>query len=315
MKKYDWLKVVVIVQAIGMVALAAVVVWHYLPYFAGSGKSGAANQLQGEGHADDEVVAVIADKEILRQQLIEELLELYGDQTLEQMLVHQAIQMAAEEKGIALSADELSQALAEAISGYESEEQYFEMMKNQFGLSQKRVMSDIRDHALLIKIATHDVAVSDEQINAFLEEKQAELEPKQKLTLSWILSDTYDEALQIVNELSEGADFAEMAIEHSIDPYSAAHGGSLGEIESDDPFYDRGMLTEAEQMEVGTISGPIETEDGYAIIRLLGRKTEAARSEAELREWARLQLALQQVGPLSEVKQQLLNHYVTVIRK
>lgn len=314
MKKFNWLKVAVIVQAIGMAALAAVVIIHYFPYLASGNKNDDANQLQDQ-QAEDEVVAVIADKEIKRQQLIEELLELYGDRTLEQMLIHEAITMAADEKGITLTAEELELELAETIQGYDSEEQYFELMKTQLGLSQKRVMSDIRDHALLIKLATYDIEISEERIEAYLEEYSEKLAPKQKLKLSWILTASYEEASLIMDQLALGADFATMAQHYSIDPYSAGQGGSLGDIDSDDPFYDDELLRQAAELEVGSIAGPIETEDGYAIIRLLGRASEAEKTQAQKRAWAKRHLALQQAGPLEEVKQQLLNHYVTVIRK
>lgn len=313
MKKYNWLKMAVIVQAIGMTALAVVVMVHYIPYLAANNKNDDANQLQSEKPGEDEVVAVIADKEIYRQQLIDELLELYGDQTLEQMLLHQAIRMSAEEKGITLTADELSRALADTIEGYESEEQYFEMMKTQFGLSHKRVMSDIEDDALLIKIATQGIEVSEASIRQFLEEHNSE--PRIKLSLSWILSDTYEHANEIVNMLDQGADFADMAEQYSLDPYSAEQGGHLGEVESDDPFFDAELLLEAAKLEVGSIAGPIALSDGYAIVQLLGKKTEIIKTPEEQREWAKQQLALEQVGSLAEFKQQLLNHYVTVIRK
>ncbi|MFD2505632.1 hypothetical protein ACFSS9_13695 [Paenibacillus septentrionalis] len=42
------------------------------------------------------------------------------------MLIHRAIEMAAKEQGISLSSSELAAALAEASSGYESEEQYLQ---------------------------------------------------------------------------------------------------------------------------------------------------------------------------------------------
>jgi len=313
MKKYNWLKMAVIVQAIGMTALAVVVMVHYIPYLAANNKDGDANQLQSEKPSEDEVVAVIADKEIYQQQLVDELLELYGNQTLEQMLVHEAIRMSAEEKGITLTADELSRALAETIEGYESEEQYFEMMNTQFGMSHKRVMADIEDDALLIKIATHDIEVSEESIQQYLAEHNSD--PKVKLSLSWILSDTYEHANEIVEQLSQGADFAQMAEQYSLDPYSASQGGNLGEVESDDPFFDAELLLEAAKLDVGSIAGPIALSDGYAIVQLLGKKTEIIKSPEEQREWARQQLALEQVGSLAEFKQQLLNHYVTVIRK
>lgn len=314
MKKYDVLKVVVIVQALGMIALTAIFMWNYVPYLMTRQDNNEAQQID-DSDADDEVIAVIADQKITKQQLIAELLELHGDQELEKMLIHRAIEMAAKEQGISLSSDELSHAIAEAASGYESEEQYFAMMRDQLGLSRQHVIADLTDDVLLIKLATASVHISEEQITQFLQEHQAELEPKQRLNLSWILSSTHEDAEMVMKLLNNGSSFAELALNYSIDPYTAEQGGIIGEIDSDDPFYDEQILQEAIQLNIGDIVGPIETSEGYAIIQLLGRQTEREKSAGELRDWARTQLSLEQIGSLSDVKQQLLNQYVTVIRK
>lgn len=315
MKKYDVLKVVVIVQALGMIALTAIFMWNYVPYLMTRQDNNEAQQIPGDSDAEDEIIAIIADQKITKQQLINELLELYGDQELEKMLMHRAIAMAAKENGIVLSADELTRAIAEAASGYESEEQYFSMMRDQLGLSRQRVIADITDDTLLLKLATASVTISEEQISAFLDEHQAELKPKQRLNLSWILSPTYDDANMVMKLLNKGTSFAELAMNYSIDSYTAEQGGIIGEIDSDDPFYDTQMIQEAMQLNIGDIVGPIETSDGYAIIQLLGRQTEKEKSDNDLRDWARTQLSLEQIGSLSDMKQQLLNQYVTVIRK
>ncbi|MEK4248370.1 peptidylprolyl isomerase [Paenibacillus sp. FSL W7-1287] len=316
MKKYNVLKVVVIAQAIGMIALTVLFILHYVPYLTTGKDNSEAQQMTGSSDAEDEeVIAVIADHQITKQQLINELLELYGDRELEQMLIHHAIELAAEEKGITLSADELSQAIKEAASGYENEESYFELMRSQLGLSQQRVVADIADHALLMKIITASANISEQEVNDYIAEHMEELMPKQRLDLSWILSPTYEDADKVMQLLHKGNLFSDLAKSFSIDPYSAEQGGSLGEIESDDPFYDERMLQEAMQLNVGDIVGPIEISEGYAIIQLLGRQIENEKSEEAIREWARKQLALQQIGSLSEAKQQLLNQYVTVIRK
>jgi len=315
MKKYNVLRVVVIVQALGMIALTAIVMWNYVPYLTARQDNNEVQQIPGDSDAEDEVIAVIADQKVTKQQLIDELLELYGDQELEQMLMHRAIEMAAKEKGIVLSADELARAISEAASGYESEEQYFAMMRDQLGLSRERVIDDIADHALLIKLATASVDLSEEQVTAFIQEHEAELQPKQRLNISWILSQTYEDANMVMKLLEEGTSFTELAMNYSIDPYSAEQGGNIGDIDSDDPFYDEQMIQEAMQLNIGDIVGPIETSEGYAIIQLQGRQTEKEKSEEDKRDWARTQLSLQQIGSLSDIKQQLLNQYVTVIRK
>ena len=79
-------------------------------------------------------------------------------------------------------------------------------------------------------------------------------------------SDQFAKAQSLINELNAGADFAELAKQHSEDPGSAATGGSLGVL-------DRGvMAAEFDQatfeLEVGAISQPVKTQFGYHIIKV-----------------------------------------------
>tara|TARA_R110002167_G_scaffold52042_2_gene150539 strand:- start:8230 stop:10101 length:1872 start_codon:yes stop_codon:yes gene_type:complete len=74
------------------------------------------------------------------------------------------------------------------------------------------------------------------------------------------------QAQQLHQELSAGADFAELAKQYSDDTGSAVDGGSLGLVE-------RGvMVAEFEQalfsMRSGDVSEPVETEFGYHLIKL-----------------------------------------------
>ncbi len=78
--------------------------------------------------------------------------------------------------------------------------------------------------------------------------------------------DQLDKANELVAQLRAGADFAELAKQHSDDPGSAANGGSLGDVE-------RGvMVAEFEEAtfaaEVGAISEPVKTQFGYHIIQV-----------------------------------------------
>ena len=76
----------------------------------------------------------------------------------------------------------------------------------------------------------------------------------------------------IYNELTKGADFSDLAKEHSKDPGSATNGGEVGW------FGINQMVLEFQEAafdlkEIGDISKPVKTQYGYHIIKLLGKRS------------------------------------------
>lgn len=72
--------------------------------------------------------------------------------------------------------------------------------------------------------------------------------------------------MDLRSQIESGADFAELAREHSQDPVSAEDGGNLGEIE-------RGMMVQAFEaalfdLQIDQISQPIKTSFGWHLIKL-----------------------------------------------
>lgn len=85
---------------------------------------------------------------------------------------------------------------------------------------------------------------------------------------SHILVETQDEADALIAELEDGADFAALAREHSIDPGSGAQGGDLGC--SDPTMYVpefRDALINATE---GEVTEPVESDFGFHIILVTG---------------------------------------------
>lgn len=90
-----------------------------------------------------------------------------------------------------------------------------------------------------------------------------------------------DEATRIHHKLSGGGDFAELARLHSGDR-SAAQGGEM-------EYVHRGMLPEAVQkivdgLATGRTSDPVQLLEGYAILRLDGRREARQRRFDDVRE-------------------------------
>jgi peptidyl-prolyl cis-trans isomerase D len=86
----------------------------------------------------------------------------------------------------------------------------------------------------------------------------------------------------LLKQIHSGADFAEIAKEHSEDPGSGAKGGSLGE-------FPKGTMVEEfgealEKLKVGEISEPVKTFFGYHVIRLDGVKDARTKPLEEVKD-------------------------------
>jgi len=95
--------------------------------------------------------------------------------------------------------------------------------------------------------------------------------------------DALARAEQVLAELQQGADFAELARQYSDDPSVADNDGDLGFFQRDqmvEPFAEAAFaLTEP-----GELAGPVQTNFGYHIIQLLDRRPAELRPFEEVQE-------------------------------
>lgn len=123
--------------------------------------------------------------------------------------------------------------------------------------------------------------VTDEAIQQAYEEQYAESDSGVEFNASHILVETEEEAATIVEQLNDGADFAEVASEKSTGP-SGPNGGELG-------WFGAGMMVPefeaaVQDMEVGEISEPVQTQFGWHVITLNETRDKAAPALEEVRE-------------------------------
>ncbi len=86
-----------------------------------------------------------------------------------------------------------------------------------------------------------------------------------------ILVSTEEEAKNLRQQIADGADFAELAKEHSRDPSNKDKGGDLG-------YFGWGKMVPTFQetvyaMEIGEVSAPVQSDFGWHIIKLEDRRT------------------------------------------
>ncbi|MDQ0317081.1 peptidylprolyl isomerase [Amorphus orientalis] len=128
-------------------------------------------------------------------------------------------------------------------------------------------------------------AVSDDDVRARYDEEVAKLDPQEEIHARHILVETEDEAKALIEQLDEGADFAELASEHSTGP-SASQGGDLG-------YFTQGQMVPpfeeaAFALDAGSYTEePVQTEFGYHVIKVEDRREQAPPAFEEVADQLR----------------------------
>lgn len=177
---------------------------------------------------------------VLQKMLIEDIFEhLYGDQ---------------------VSDETITEELEEVAEQYGGMDEYKEIIEAQ-GMDIEAFKKDIRMNLLIQEAIKDKVEITD----AAIEEKYEELKPD--ATVQHILVEEEEEAKDIIDQLENGADFAELVTEYSQDP------GSL-DTEGTYSFSEGEMVPEFEEasfaLEEGELaSEPVKSDSGYHVIRRL----------------------------------------------
>ncbi len=125
-------------------------------------------------------------------------------------------------------------------------------------------------------------AVTEEALQKLYDETYANAEPETEYNASHILVETREEAEALIGKLNDGADFAELAREHSTGP-SGPGGGALG-------WFSAGMMVKPFEeavmaLEPGTIGQePVQTQFGWHVIRLNETRDKPVPPLAEVAE-------------------------------
>ena len=147
------------------------------------------------------------------------------------------------------------------------------------------------------------VRVTDDEAKAYFEEHSEQFMGPESVSASHILVDSEDKASELMAKINAGEiSFEDAARENSSCP-SGAQGGSLGEFGRGQmvPEFDSACF----EMEVGELRGPVQTQFGYHLIRLDGKKAAEPLHFGDVREAITRQLTMekQQAAYRSKINQ------------
>lgn len=262
----------------------------------------------------EEPVASIAGQMISEKQWVDALKSRYGNKVLMEMLNRQAVLAEAKLQGLTVTESQVDQELQSSMEGYSSEQAFYDEMWNQFGMSSEDLRAEATYQVLLEEIATKDITVSEEAVQEYYDEHEADYKPIRLFDLSMIQVDDLDSANHVLERIEEGESFGEVAEDESTDEYSRESKGRLGLIEENDPFQPEELMTLAEEIEIGDVAGPVQVDEHYIIIRLNDIEEKHGMTYDEAMEDIRMMLAINESIPLSELEKQLRSKYGADIR-
>ncbi|MEI7025768.1 peptidylprolyl isomerase [Paenibacillus sp. y28] len=264
--------------------LLVVVIVAALAYILASGKKTAAG----------EAVATVNGEVITKDVLYDELVKQGGTQTLDTLITKKLLEQEAKKRNVTVTDEDVNSQLEDIKKSFPSEEE-FTMALTQYGMTLDQLKEQIRPQALVTKILTPEIQLSDDDKKKYFEDNKASYNKAEQIKASHILVATKEEADAILAQLKNGADFATLAKEKSTDTGSKANGGDLG-------YFERGkMVTEfddaAFKLNVGeTTTAPVQTQFGFHIIKLVDKKPAVTATYEDKKAEVEKQMITEEVG-------------------
>lgn len=190
---------------------------------------------------------------------------------MDNMILELVLLDAAEKAGIKITDEELKTQLDTYKKNFQTDDEYKKFLESN-GMTEQYLTDAIKKEYVINQYISKEIESlnpTDEELQKLFEENKM----GQKVRASHILVNTEDEAKKVKERLDKGEVFEDVAKEVSIDP-SKENGGDLDFFSYTDmvkPFSDAAFA-----MEVGQISGPVQSEFGYHIIKVTDKKVDEA---------------------------------------
>lgn len=219
----------------------------------------------------DEVLVKTSNGNITQEDLYKELVDSNGPAMLERMIQEKVLR-----DKYSVSDKEINEELDKVKSQFSSDEE-FENALASSGIADVEIFKEQIELSLLqTKAITDGVKVDDKKLKKYFEENK---ETFVTAKASHILVQDEETAKEIKKQLDEGADFAKLAKEKSIDTATAQNGGELGEFQKGDMVAEFSEV--AFSIELNKISDVVKSDYGYHIIKVTERTQKTLEKNKE----------------------------------
>jgi peptidyl-prolyl cis-trans isomerase C len=270
-----------------------------LAVMAAGPNSGKVADVNGTtiAHADFERQLAMFQKRVMQGQagqLPEALMQRLKDQVIQQMISEELLFQQAVKKGITIDEKDVDNEMIRIKRQFRDEKQYLEQLKSS-GHTEKNLRRQINRQAaisqLIKQVIVPEINITPEEAKAYFENNPDQFRRPERVRAQHILmkseqGDSEEKKAEARKKLEElrkrllaGEDFSALAKEHSQGP-SNVRGGDLG-------YFTRGRMVKpfedvAFKLAPNEVSGIVETQFGYHLIKVLDHQSESKPSYDEV---------------------------------
>ncbi len=226
---------------------------------------------------------------------------------LEQRATELVLLDYARTRDLAVDESRIDEIVADVRATAEADQRDFETLLVEAGFRDEAQLRELVTESELVQLAFEairsGVVIGEDELRVAYRGARERFVVPAEACVRHILVEDLEQAETIAESLREGADFAEVAREESIDPGSAARGGDLGCLPQGAtvPAFDEAAFS----AEIGELTGPIETQFGYHLLVVDSREEARQRTFDEVRDQLERELR-------AERAEQALDRYVAV---
>lgn len=218
---------------------------------------------------NSQAVATVDGHGIEKEELYQFMVRQNGQQAVDALVAQKIVELEAGKHNVGAAEEEIQAELQHYYDYYGGEEAFIQTLTAS-GYTLEQARQDMTYDVMIKKLLKPRIDISEEEMQTYFAENQSDFSQEEQVQASHILVATEEKAREIQQRVAGGEDFAQLARENSTDTASAANGGDLG-------FFGRGEMVEQFEetgfnMQIGQVSDPVQTEYGYHIIKVTGRK-------------------------------------------
>ncbi len=211
------------------------------------------------------------------------------DQYLDKYANELVFLQEAERRQLEVSDEQVEQVLRQLIASEEVENEFPDETLL------RRIVRDEQTIALLTEAMLQDIRIPPGDVITMHHDVKDSLATPEEICVRHIQTGSVDTANDVRAELELGADFAELAIEHSTDAASTGNGGDLGCFERSHSASRSEFEQAAFAAEEGQLVGPVESRLGYHVFIVYEHKMPRAPTLNEAYAQIERELALEQL--------------------